>query len=63
FTDLSPAFVHMLETLAEGPATLDHLLASTCAALGIPVSEDIRQATQAFLEHALRTRLLLGFAA
>ncbi|PUZ27218.1 hypothetical protein GA0116948_11727 [Chitinophaga costaii] len=62
FTDLSPAFVSMLESLAEGPATMNELLAHACTTLGIPESEAIRQATQAFLAHALRTQLILGFA-
>lgn len=62
FTALSPAFVSMLETLAEGPATMDTLIANACTTLGIAPSEEIRQATQAFFEHALHTKLILGFA-
>lgn len=62
FTALSPAFVSMLETLAEGPATMDHLMATACATLGMAPTEEIRQATLSFFEHALHTKLILGFA-
>ncbi|ASZ11815.1 putative DNA-binding domain-containing protein [Chitinophaga pendula] len=62
FNDLSPAFVHMLESLASAPMEQAGLISRTCELLQIPANEDIKQATAAFFAQAAAQRLILGVA-
>jgi hypothetical protein len=61
FINLSPALVSMLELLQEGPQYLETLIQQSCAAWQLPVTAEIRAASQAFCTQALENQLILGF--
>jgi hypothetical protein len=61
FTDLSPAFVRMLEVLGEEAMSLEEVLQKTCEELQVPISSEIMNATVAFFERSLENKLILGF--
>lgn len=62
FTDLSPAFVRMIELLAEKPMRMNEVLEQACQELGVEISMPIVNATQAFMESAVENQLVVGFA-
>lgn len=61
FTDLSPAFVRMIELLEERAMTIKEVLEKACGELGVEISSAIQHATEAFLESAMENKLIVGF--
>lgn len=61
FTDLSPAFVRMVELLQDEPNTMREVLGKTCKELSIEISSAIVHATEAFFESSLENKLIIGF--
>ena len=61
FTDLSPAFVRMLEILSSGPETAEQLIHKLCAEFQIPPTEEINSMCIAFIQTAITSRLIIGF--
>lgn len=62
FTDISPAFIYMLELLLEKPYTLLELTQKTCKAFHIAHNDHILNTTIEFVNDSLKSRLILGFA-
>jgi len=62
FTDLSSAFVRMIELLTERPRTIQDVLENACQELNVQITTSISNATETFFERAVENKLILGFA-
>lgn len=61
FTDLSPAFVRLLELLSEIPQTAAALIEDLCMELQIEQTTEITAMCQNFILMAIESRLIIGF--
>lgn len=61
FTDLSPAFVRLLELLSETPQTANTLIAGLCAELQIEQTAEITAMCKDFILMAIESQLIIGF--
>ncbi|MBI3883552.1 MAG: putative DNA-binding domain-containing protein [Sphingobacteriales bacterium] len=61
FTDLSPAFVRMLEYLAEEPATIKEIFEQFQQEFNLQLSEQDQQSVVQFFENAYQQQLITGF--
>lgn len=61
FTDLSPAFVRLLELLSERPQTAAAIIDDLCAELKIEQTIEITAMCQDFILMAMESQLIIGF--
>ncbi len=61
FTNLSPAFVRMIEYLQNSPDSVSEILNKIGKEMQVDITDEIRATTLDFFTNGLNTRLILGF--
>ncbi len=61
FSNLSPAFVRMIEYLKDSPDSIPGMLDKIEKEMHVDITDDIRKTTLDFFKNGLNNRLILGF--